>query len=125
MECCFKGPDRQLRPELLLDLQSALKLKGLNIEFPENEHVQILATSTALNYSIRIRIAFPGRGDRPGQYQEFRGYVEYSIGLVLTPMPVTSLCGTRVSAEHPERQASSNLRRCIHSIVSPLEKEAL
>jgi hypothetical protein len=48
---------------------------------------------------------------------EFRGYVGYCIGLVLTPTPVTSLRRNQVSADHPERQASSHLRRCIHSIV--------
>jgi hypothetical protein len=37
---------------------------------------------------------------------EFRGYVEYCIGLALTPTPVTIYARNQVSADHPERQAT-------------------
>ena len=57
---------------------------------------------------------------------EFRGYVGYYIGLVLTPTPVTSLPRDQVSTDHPERQASMPPAP-LHTqySASPLEKGAL
>ena len=68
--------------------------------------------SSALNYPSLYCLSWARRSTKAMPI-EFREYVEYCIGLVLTPTPVTSLQRNQVGVNHPERQASSHLRRCI------------
>jgi hypothetical protein len=72
--------------------------------------------SSALDYPNPYCLSWARRSTK-AMPTEFRGYVEYCIGLALTPVTIYADSRNQVSSDHPERQASSHLRRCIHSIV--------